>query len=70
MTYINWILVISGCCALVGFWAYTLEMIRGNVTFSTRWKDLAGWQLETFVLAVGGFLVFLTALIVNAILQV
>lgn len=67
--YVAWTLIISGCASAVGFWAYTLEMIRGKVSFSTRWKDLSGWQLETFVLAVGGLLIFLGALIVGAILK-
>ena len=68
-SYIAWVLVISGCTGAVGFWAYSLEMIRGKVTFATRWKDLERHQLEFFILAVGGLFVFLGALVAGAILK-
>ena len=68
-SYIDWILVISGCIGAVGVWAYTFEIIRGKVTLATKWKDLTGHQLEVSILAVGGALVFLVTLIVGVILK-
>ena len=70
MTYLSpWIFVISGSCAAIGFWAYTLEVIRGNVKRTTRWKDLDDFQFEMWFLAHVGGGVFLLALIIEAILK-
>jgi hypothetical protein len=67
--YINWILLISGVCAAVGFWAYMLEVIQGRIQRRTSWSELTFYQREVAALIILGSTVFLGTMIVGAILK-
>jgi hypothetical protein len=66
---LHWILVISGCCAVVGFWAYVLEVLQDRISIRTKWSDLSGYQWEVTLLTIVGAIVFLGTLITGAILK-
>lgn len=68
-SYLVWTLIISGSVSVIGFWAYTLEMLQGRITRFTRWQDLNSWQLELVIMTAGGVIVFLLTLIVGAIIR-
>lgn len=61
--YTGWGVILGLCCGAVGFWAYTYELIQGRVSRWTRWKDLKGYQLEVYILAMGGLCLFVISLI-------
>lgn len=61
--------MISGCVGVVGFWAYTFEMLQDRITRFTRWRDLNHYQLELTVMMVGGVIIFLSALILGAMFR-
>lgn len=69
MHYLNWVLLISMVCAIVGFWAFTLELIRGRVHRRTTWKQLDSYQREITAFTIVGAATFLTTLIIGAILK-
>ena len=67
--YICWILVISACAGIVGFWAYTLEVLQGRVKRSTPWSGLDSYQIWFAVLTLVSISIFLASLVVGAILK-
>lgn len=62
-----WILLISFMTAVVGFWAWTLEVIHGDVDNNTTWSELNTAQWEYSIMMIGGSLVFIISLIITAI---
>lgn len=68
-SYLIWTLIISGSVSVIGFWAYTLELLQDRVAWSARWRDLNSWQLELVIMTAGGVIVFLSTLIVAAIIR-
>ncbi len=47
-------LTISAVLCVIGFFGYTYQLLAGNVTRFTRWKDLTVGQWILFLLAVQG----------------
>jgi ABC-type transport system involved in cytochrome c biogenesis permease subunit len=67
--YIYWILVISGICAIVGFYTFLVEAFSGRIQRFTPWSELNHYQMEVAVLTIVGTTVFVGTLIVGAILK-
>lgn len=67
--FINWILVLGAVVAVIGFWGYTLEVMRGNIGRYTRWSSLNDDQIIYAAMILSGIAAALGALIVGAIIK-
>lgn len=67
--YIHWILVLSAVAGIVGFLAYTLEVLQGRVKRSTPWSGLDSYQIWRAVLTLVSIFIFLITLVVGAIIK-
>jgi len=67
--FINWIMVLGAVVAVIGFWGYTLEVMRGNIGRYTLWSSLNADQIIYAAMVLSGTAAFLGALIVGAILK-
>lgn len=64
-----WILIVSGAVSIVGFWAYSLELLQGRVARDTRWSELNSYQVELVFITLGSVSVFLLTLLISVITQ-
>lgn len=69
MIYVNLVMLISAVCAVVGFWAFMLEVIQGRIQRATTWSELNFYQREVAALIILGSAVFVGTMIVGAILK-
>ena len=67
--YIHWLLVLSAVVGIVGFWAYTLEVMRDKISRFTRWSDFDSYQSFVAWMMIGGIITFFITLVVGAILK-
>jgi hypothetical protein len=56
---------IGGIAAYMGAAAYMFEVSNENVSMSTKWSDLDGYQWVAVSMAIGGALVFIASLILG-----